>query len=170
MQDWTKQVREHKTLAAALFFLILALIFLNRTLIPPQGELLGGHDLRGYYHPFLSAVRDGLRSGELPFWTPYLFNGLPLLSDPQIGAFYPPAWPATFSHLDATVVLSRALASQGFFPAVEPLESSSRSLGGSEKNDLLSPLPSAVCWPAGSGLAIRSSTPWSPGFPGCCWH
>jgi F-type H+-transporting ATPase subunit beta len=39
-----------------------------------------------------------------------------------------PAPAATFSHLDATVVLSRALASQGFFPAVEPLESSSRIL------------------------------------------
>jgi F-type H+-transporting ATPase subunit beta len=39
-----------------------------------------------------------------------------------------PAPAATFSHLDATVVLSRALASQGFFPAVEPLESSSRLL------------------------------------------
>jgi F-type H+-transporting ATPase subunit beta len=37
-----------------------------------------------------------------------------------------PAPAATFSHLDATVVLSRTLASQGFFPAVEPLESSSR--------------------------------------------
>ena len=39
-----------------------------------------------------------------------------------------PAPAATFSHLDATVVLSRTLASQGFFPAVEPLESSSRIL------------------------------------------
>jgi F-type H+-transporting ATPase subunit beta len=39
-----------------------------------------------------------------------------------------PAPAATFSHLDATVVLSRALSSQGFFPAVEPLESSSRIL------------------------------------------
>jgi len=39
-----------------------------------------------------------------------------------------PAPAATFSHLDATVVLSRTLASQGFFPAVEPLDSSSRIL------------------------------------------
>ena len=39
-----------------------------------------------------------------------------------------PAPAATFSHLDATVVLSRTLASQGFYPAVEPLESSSRIL------------------------------------------
>ncbi|MBN1876092.1 MAG: F0F1 ATP synthase subunit beta [Anaerolineae bacterium] len=39
-----------------------------------------------------------------------------------------PAPAATFSHLDATVVLSRQLASQGFYPAVDPLESGSRLL------------------------------------------
>jgi len=37
--------------------------------------------------------------------------------------------PATiFSHLDATTVLSRAIAEQGIYPAVDPLESSSRVL------------------------------------------
>jgi F-type H+-transporting ATPase subunit beta len=39
-----------------------------------------------------------------------------------------PAPSATFAHLDATIVLSRALSSQGFYPAVEPLESNSRIL------------------------------------------
>ncbi len=39
-----------------------------------------------------------------------------------------PAPAATFSHLDATVVLSRQLASQGLYPAVDPLESGSRLL------------------------------------------
>ncbi|MBN1934646.1 MAG: F0F1 ATP synthase subunit beta [Anaerolineae bacterium] len=39
-----------------------------------------------------------------------------------------PAPAATFSHLDATIVLSRTQASQGFYPAVEPLDSSSRIL------------------------------------------
>ncbi len=42
--------------------------------------------------------------------------------------FTDPAPATTFSHLDATVVLSRQLASQGFYPAVDPLESSSRLL------------------------------------------
>lgn len=37
--------------------------------------------------------------------------------------------PATiFSHLDATTVLSRSIAEQGIYPAVDPLESSSRAL------------------------------------------
>jgi F-type H+-transporting ATPase subunit beta len=39
-----------------------------------------------------------------------------------------PAPASTFAHLDATVVLSRQLASQGFYPAVDPLDSSSRLL------------------------------------------
>ena len=39
-----------------------------------------------------------------------------------------PAPATTFSHLDATTVLSRAIASQGIYPAVDPLESTSRIL------------------------------------------
>ena len=39
-----------------------------------------------------------------------------------------PAPATTFTHLDATTVLSRAISSLGIFPAVDPLESSSRIL------------------------------------------
>ena len=39
-----------------------------------------------------------------------------------------PAPATTFAHLDATTVLSRSIASQGIYPAVDPLESSSRIL------------------------------------------
>jgi F-type H+-transporting ATPase subunit beta len=42
-----------------------------------------------------------------------------------------PAPAATFTHLDATIVLSRTLSSQGFYPAVDPLESMSRILDAS---------------------------------------
>merc|ERR1711937_717687 len=37
-----------------------------------------------------------------------------------------PSPATTFSHLDATTVLSRQVAELGFYPAVDPLESSSR--------------------------------------------
>ena len=37
-----------------------------------------------------------------------------------------PAPAATFSHLDATTVLSRPIAELGIYPAVDPLDSSSR--------------------------------------------
>ena len=39
-----------------------------------------------------------------------------------------PAPATTFTHLDATTVLSRDIASQGIYPAVDPLESTSRIL------------------------------------------
>ncbi len=39
-----------------------------------------------------------------------------------------PATATTFAHLDATTVLSRAISSQGIYPAVDPLESTSRIL------------------------------------------
>ncbi len=39
-----------------------------------------------------------------------------------------PAPATTFAHLDATIVLSRAISEQGIYPAVDPLESSSRIL------------------------------------------
>ena len=39
-----------------------------------------------------------------------------------------PAPATTFTHLDATTVLSREIASQGIYPAVDPLDSTSRIL------------------------------------------
>lgn len=42
--------------------------------------------------------------------------------------FTDPATATTFSHLDATTVLSRAIVEQGIYPAISPLESTSRIL------------------------------------------
>ena len=47
-----------------------------------------------------------------------------------------PAPATTFSHLDATTVLSRKIVEQGIYPAVDPLESSSRIL----EEDVVGPL------------------------------
>ncbi len=85
--------RNQETLGAALLFLLLALLFMGRALFPAAGEVLGGHDMRGYYNILHEAVRDAIHNGRLPFWTPYIFNGYPLLVDPQQNLFYPPAWP-----------------------------------------------------------------------------
>ena len=42
--------------------------------------------------------------------------------------FTDPAPVATFAHFDATIILSRALAAQGIYPAIDPLASSSKLL------------------------------------------
>jgi F-type H+-transporting ATPase subunit beta len=39
-----------------------------------------------------------------------------------------PAPATTFAHLDATVVLNRSIAEQGLYPAIDPLDSTSRQL------------------------------------------
>ena len=36
---------------------------------------------------------DMLWSGKIPFWTPYVYSGMPFLADPQVGAWYPLNWP-----------------------------------------------------------------------------
>ena len=51
-----------------------------------------------------------------------------------------PAPATTFAHLDATTVLSRAIAELGIYPAVDPLDSTSRimdpNIVGSEHYDV----------------------------------
>lgn len=89
----TQFFRQRPHFAAATLFFFLALLFFYPALLPPAGEVLGGHDMRGYYYPFYAALRQTLHSGQLPLWTPYIFNGFPLLADPQLLTFYPPAWP-----------------------------------------------------------------------------
>ena len=44
-----------------------------------------------------------------------------------------PAPATTFAHLDATTVLARGIASLGIYPAVDPLESTSRILAPGDR-------------------------------------
>ena len=58
-----------------------------------------------------------------------------------------PAPATTFTHLDATTVLSRDIASQGIYPAVDPLDSTSRSSARRSwvRSTTRSPAPSRRC-------------------------
>jgi len=50
-------------------------------------------DAADMHYPLQKYFADRLLSGKLPFWTPYLFSGYPLLSNPEVGAWYLPHWP-----------------------------------------------------------------------------
>ena len=81
-------------MTATLLLLLLAVLFLGKALLPAEGQVMGGHDMRGYYYPYYDQVREAVRDGRLPFWEPTLFNGFPLMAQPQQNAFYPPLWPS----------------------------------------------------------------------------
>lgn len=49
-------------------------------------------DIYTFFYPLWDARHEALRAGELPLWSPYIFLGVPLLAEPQIGVFYPPNW------------------------------------------------------------------------------
>jgi hypothetical protein len=92
MRRWVQSTTTREHWAAGGLFLALAVAFMHRTLLPPPGQILGGYDMRGYYHIVAEVLRESVRSGRLPFWSANLFNGIPFLADPQVSAFYPPAW------------------------------------------------------------------------------
>ena len=50
-------------------------------------------DAADMHYPLQKCFSDHLLSGKLPFWTPYLFSGYPILANPEVGAWYPPHWP-----------------------------------------------------------------------------
>jgi hypothetical protein len=50
-------------------------------------------DAADVHYPLQKYFSDRLSSGRLPFWTPYLFSGYPLLANPETGAWYPLNWP-----------------------------------------------------------------------------
>lgn len=50
-------------------------------------------DAGDMHYPLQKYFADRLFSGKLPFWTPYLFGGYPVLANPEMGAWYPPHWP-----------------------------------------------------------------------------
>ena len=98
-------LRRRQGMAAALLLLLLVILFLSRALLPEEGEVMGGHDMRGYFYPLYDQVRETVRNGNLPFWEPTLFNGFPLMAQPQQNTFYPPLWPSFILPLNVGISL-----------------------------------------------------------------
>ena len=75
-----------------------------------------------------------------------------------------PAPATTFAHLDATTVLIRQIAEQGIYPAVDPLESTSRILEAGRRG-----ARSTTAWPAGCRRFCSSTTNCRISLPFWAW-
>jgi hypothetical protein len=70
---------------------LLILFFFWTPLTSPAASIQW--DAADMHYPLQKAFSDGLHAGRLPFWTPYIFSGYPLLAYPETGAWYPLNWP-----------------------------------------------------------------------------
>jgi hypothetical protein len=69
------------------FLLLGALYFFKDALLGIRTLIWDAAD---YYYPYLFFVSDSFRHGDIPLWSPFLFNGFPSVGDIQAQTFYPP--------------------------------------------------------------------------------
>jgi len=82
--------RNWKPVVSLSLLIFLSLLFYHQLAF--SGKILARGDTYEYFYPYWDARNAAFRAGRLPLWTPDLFLGIPLLANPQIGAFYPPNW------------------------------------------------------------------------------
>ena len=82
-----ERVRELLTIAA---LAVAVLVFFADILV--GGLNLYLRDVARSFYPERRVLAEILRSGELPFWNPYVSGGQPLAANPGYGAFYPLQW------------------------------------------------------------------------------
>jgi hypothetical protein len=64
-------------------------VFLTANHLLVRGAAVGVWDAEGQFFPYFVLVADHVRAGHLLTWDPFTHGGLPLLGDPQVGAFSP---------------------------------------------------------------------------------
>ncbi len=78
----------------ALWAAMIALCVILFYWVPLTSSAASIHwDAADMHYPLQKYFSDHIRSGRLPFWTPYIFSGYPFLANPEVAAFYPPHWP-----------------------------------------------------------------------------
>jgi hypothetical protein len=83
-------------------FTLLVLIFYATPLFSPQASIQW--DAVDVHYSSQKYFSDELRAGRLPFWTPYIYSGMPFLADQQVGAWYVPNWPFFLAGISARAI------------------------------------------------------------------
>ena len=65
---------------------LLAGVFFSEGLLGSRTLI---YDSADQYFPFLNLASRLWRSGQVPLWNPFLYNGYPLIGEPQYQTFYP---------------------------------------------------------------------------------
>jgi hypothetical protein len=71
-------------------FVLATVLFWAIPMFQPQATI--HWDLADISYPAQKYFADSIHAGRLPYWTPFLYSGMPFLSDPQTGAWYPLHW------------------------------------------------------------------------------
>ena len=83
----------HNIHTMPLLILLLGLLWMFFPILTGETYFIGildrfAHDLAPTYF-----VNQSFQEGKLPFWNPYIMNGLDFLASPFNQLFYPPHWP-----------------------------------------------------------------------------
>ena len=84
--DSPRTFRDFPFIVALGIFVISTLIFFWDVLM---GNSFFWEDIVRFVYPLQSFAAKSWASGEIPFWNPFTFAGMPFLADLQVGFFYP---------------------------------------------------------------------------------
>jgi len=59
---------------------------------PLVGRVWCFEDIAAYFVPLYTSAARAMRAGSLPLWDPGAWSGQPVVTDPQVGCFYPLNW------------------------------------------------------------------------------
>jgi len=68
---------------------MICIVFWKVILHPSEMLYSADSDIVEQFHPWHLLAKESMASGEIPFWNPYNFAGEPLLSNMQLGFYYP---------------------------------------------------------------------------------
>jgi hypothetical protein len=77
--------------AAPLIILLFVALFYAFPIASPNASI--HWDAANVQAPLQRYFASRVLAGRLPFWTPYLLSGYPILASPEVGAWYLPNWP-----------------------------------------------------------------------------
>lgn len=74
------------------FLILVVLILFSPVFTASSDKMLFGDDLFRSYGFFRMFFAGAIKSGQVPWWNPYLFSGMPFIANPSVASLYPVNW------------------------------------------------------------------------------